>query len=185
MVCFRWLSNRRTTIRCPQAWPPLQQGAHTLAKASPLYLEQPPGTVQPLPTLVKNDLEDSCVVFPRKLWPQLRSQSFTTAASWMDPDDGPQKAGAFSTHQLWVAPYKVDERFAAGRYPMQSKGDDSLANWTKADCPIENTDIVAWYTLGFHHSPRPEDRPVMWHDFVLRAFDFFSQSPVLTLPPTP
>jgi primary-amine oxidase len=112
----------------------------------------------------------------------------TTAASLMDPDDGPQKVGAFSTHQLWVTPYKVDERFAAGVYPTQSKGDDGLAIWTKADRPIENTDIVAWYTLGFHHSPRPEDwpvMPVMWHDFVLRPFDFFSQSPVLTLPPTP
>ena len=104
----------------------------------------------------------------------------------MDPDDGPQKVGAFSAHHVWVAPYKVDERFAAGVYPMQSKGDDGLANWTKADHPIENTDIVACYSLGFHHSPRPEDRPVMtamWHDFVLRPF--FSQSPVLTLPPTP
>jgi primary-amine oxidase len=113
----------------------------------------------------------------------------TTAASLLDPDDGPQKVGAFSTHQLWVTPYKVDERFASGVYPTASKGtDDGLAIWTKANRPIENIDIVAWYTLGFHHVPRAEDwpvMPVMWHDFVLRPFDFFPQSPVLTLPPTP
>lgn len=112
----------------------------------------------------------------------------TTAASLLDPDDGPQKVGAFSTHQLWVTPYRVDERFAAGVYPTASKGGDGLAIWTKANRAIENTDIVAWYTLGFHHMTRAEDwpvMPVMWHEFVLRPFDFFPQNPVLDLPPTP
>jgi primary-amine oxidase len=112
----------------------------------------------------------------------------TTAASLLDPDDGPQKVGAFSAHQLWVTPYKQDERFASGVYPTQSKGDDGLAAWAKANRPIENTDIVAWYTMGFHHVTRAEDwpvMPVMWHDFVLRPFDFFAQNPGQTLPPKP
>jgi primary-amine oxidase len=112
----------------------------------------------------------------------------TTAASLLDPDDGPQKVGAFSTHQLWITPYKQEERYASGVYPTESKGDDGLASWTRANRPIENTDIVAWYTLGFHHVTRAEDwpvMPVMWHDFVLRPFDFFPQSPVITLPPAP
>ncbi|HKN60214.1 MAG TPA: hypothetical protein VJW93_03490 [Candidatus Acidoferrales bacterium] len=111
-----------------------------------------------------------------------------TAASLLDPEDGPQKVGAFSTHQLWVTPYKADERFAAGVYPTAGKGNDGLAIWTKADRPIENTDIVAWYTLGFHHAPRAEDwpvMPVMWHDFVLRPFDFFPRNPEMELPPAP
>jgi primary-amine oxidase len=111
-----------------------------------------------------------------------------TAASLLDPEDGPQKVGAFSTHQLWVTPYKQDERYAAGVYPTESKGDDGLASWTKTNRAIENTDIVAWYTLGFHHVTRAEDwpvMPVMWHDFVLRPFDFFPQSPVITLPAAP
>jgi primary-amine oxidase len=111
-----------------------------------------------------------------------------TAASLLDPDDGPQRVGAFSTHQLWVTPYRPDELYAAGLYPTDSKGDDGLAVWTKANRPIENTDIVAWYTMGFHHVPRAEDwpvMPVMWHDFVIRPFDFFPQNPVLNLPTTP
>jgi primary-amine oxidase len=111
-----------------------------------------------------------------------------TAASLLDPDDGMQKAGAFSTHQLWVTPYEPNERYAAGTYPISSKGNDGLAAWTKANRKIENTDIVAWYTLGFHHITREEDWPVMptmWHDFLIRPFDFFSQNPVLDLPHVP
>lgn len=111
-----------------------------------------------------------------------------TAASLLDPDDGAQRVGAFSTHQLWVTPYRPDELYAAGVYPTASKGNDGIAAWTKANRPIENTDIVAWYTLGFHHMPRAEDwpvMPVMWHDFVIRPYDFFPQNPVLTLPTSP
>src|SRR5579862_631054 len=111
-----------------------------------------------------------------------------TAASLLDPDDGAQRVGAFSTHQLWVTPYRADELYAAGVYPTASKGGDGLAVWSKANRPIENTDIVAWYTLAFHHMPRSEDwpvMPVMWHEFVIRPFHFFPQNPVLTLPSTP
>jgi primary-amine oxidase len=111
-----------------------------------------------------------------------------TAASLLDPDDGAQRVGGFSTHQLWVTPYRPDELYAAGVYPTAGKGNDGLAAWTKANRKIDNTDIVAWYTVGFHHMPRTEDwpvMPVMWHDFVIRPFDFFPQNPVLTLPKMP
>lgn len=111
-----------------------------------------------------------------------------TAASLLDPEDGPQRVGAFSNHQLWVTPYKANELYASGVYPIASKGGDGIAAWTQANRSIENTDIVAWYTLGFHHMPRAEDwpvMPVMWHDFVIRPFDFFPQNPVLTLPDKP
>ena len=111
-----------------------------------------------------------------------------TAASLMDPEDGVQKAGGFSNHQLWVTPYRPDERWAAGTYVIGSKGTDGLATWTKENRKIENTDLVAWYTMGFHHVPRQEDWPVMpmmWHEFIIRPFDFFAQNPVLDLPHVP
>jgi primary-amine oxidase len=111
-----------------------------------------------------------------------------TAASLMDPEDGVQKAGGFSNHQLWVTPYRPDERWAAGPYVIGSKGTDGLAAWAKENRKIENTDIVAWYTMGFHHVPRQEDWPVMpmmWHEFTIRPFDFFPQNPVLDLPHVP
>jgi hypothetical protein len=45
---------------------------------------------------------------------------------------------------------------------------------------IENTDVVLWYTLGFHHVVRNEDWPVMptsVHEFSLRPFGFSREIP--------
>jgi primary-amine oxidase len=108
-----------------------------------------------------------------------------TAKSLLSPDDPPQKVGAFSEHQFWVTPYNENERYASGVYPISSKGNDGLAVWTQANRPIANTDIVGWYTLGFHHITRSEDWPIMptmWHSFYIRPFHFFQANPVLDLP---
>ena len=108
-----------------------------------------------------------------------------TAKSLLAPDDLPQKLVAFSEHQFWVTPYNANERYASGTYPTSSQGTDGLADWVKANRPIEGTDIVGWYTLGFHHVPRIEDWPVMptmWHHFQIRPFHFFDTNPALTLP---
>jgi primary-amine oxidase len=87
---------------------------------------------------------------------------------------------------LWVTPFAPDERFPAGEYPNQHPGGAGLPEWTKADRPIENTDIVLWYTLGSHHIPRPEDWPVMPVEragFALRPFGFFHANPSLDVAP--
>lgn len=109
----------------------------------------------------------------------------TTAKSLMSADDPTQKIGAFSEHQFYVTPYNENERYASGTYPTSSTADDGLAVWVQANRPIVNTDIVGWYTLGFHHIPRTEDWPVMptmWHHFHIRPFHFFQANPVLDLP---
>ncbi len=71
-----------------------------------------------------------------------------------------RRAGFVENH-VWVTPYQPDERYGAGDYPNQSRGGDGLKAWTEADRPIENSDVVFWYTFGHTHIPRPEDYPVM------------------------
>ncbi len=109
----------------------------------------------------------------------------SNAISLLSSDDFPQRRAGFTDYHLWVTPYDAEERYAAGTYPNQSKGGDGLPAWTSADRPLENTDLVLWYTLGFHHAPRAEDWPVtptIWTEFQLRPFDFFDRNPALDIP---
>jgi primary-amine oxidase len=105
--------------------------------------------------------------------------------SLLAAEDWPVRRAGFSTRHLWVTPFATEERYAAGDYPTLSSREMGLPEWTRADRPIVDTDIVVWYTMGFHHVPRAEDWPVMptaWHDFELRPFDFFAANPALDLP---
>jgi primary-amine oxidase len=107
------------------------------------------------------------------------------AMSLMVPEDYPQKRAGFTDYQVWVTPYRESERYAAGDYPFRSKGGEGLPAWTKANRPIDNTDIVLWYIMGFHHVPHSEDWPVMltaWHEFELNPVNFFDHNPSLDLP---
>ena len=107
------------------------------------------------------------------------------AVSLLSPDDFPGQRAGFTDFHLWVTPHNPQERYAAGTYPNQSKGGDGLPCWTSANRPIEDTDIVLWYTIGFHHVVRAEDWPVLptaWSEFELRPFDFFQRNPALDLP---
>ncbi|MGH7500384.1 MAG: tyramine oxidase [Longimicrobiales bacterium] len=109
----------------------------------------------------------------------------SVAHSMLNAGDMAQQRAGFIRHQLWVTPQSADERYAAGLYVNQSKGGLGLPAWTAANRPIENTDIVLWYTAGFHHVPRTEDFPIMasaWHEFQLVPFNFFDRNPALDIP---
>jgi len=104
----------------------------------------------------------------------------------VDEDDAPLARALFATQHLWVTPYAPDERWAAGDYPNQSEPGQGLPAWTAAGRPIEDTDIVLWYTLGFHHMPAAEDWPVYnlgWHSLTVRPYNFFDRNPALDATP--
>ena len=99
--------------------------------------------------------------------------------SLLSPDDWPQRRAAFSSHNIWITARRDGERYAAGAYPNQSKGGDGLPDYVSGE-RIDQTDLVAWYTIGFHHVPRPEDWPVLstvWQGVTLRPYGFFDRNP--------
>lgn len=99
-----------------------------------------------------------------------------------DPSAPVLKRANVIGHTLWVTPNHADERWPAGEFVNQSVSDTGLGEWTKADRPILNTDVVLWYVFGLHHITRPEDWPVMPVDIVsfwLKPFGFFDRNPAL------
>lgn len=104
------------------------------------------------------------------------------------PESSVAKRAVFTTKHLWVTPFDPAERYPAGDYPNQHPGGAGLPAWTQANRPIENTDVVVWYTMGAHHVPRPEDWPVMpasYISFMLKPIGFFDRNPALDVPPPP
>jgi primary-amine oxidase len=103
-----------------------------------------------------------------------------------DPDSGFGRRTGFTRNHVWVTPYEPGERYATGDYPVQQPNDGGLPEWTRADRPVANRDVVLWYTFGHHHVPRTEDWPVMpvaRLGFALRPDGFFDRNPALDVAP--
>ncbi len=95
------------------------------------------------------------------------------------------RRAAFMTKHLWVTRYDPRERYATGDYPNQHPGGAGLPSYVRDDAPLENTDVVVWYTFGAHHVVRPEDWPVMpvaCIGFMLKPVGFFDGNPALDVP---
>jgi primary-amine oxidase len=93
----------------------------------------------------------------------------------------------FVQHNLWVTRYDPSELYAAGNYPYQCPDAQGLPEYVADDAPLEDTDVVLWYTVGAHHVVRPEDWPVMpcaYVGFMLKPVGFFDGNPALDLPPS-
>jgi primary-amine oxidase len=103
------------------------------------------------------------------------------------PDAAITKRAAFATRHLWVTPFAPGERRPAGDFPNQHPGGAGLPEWTQADRPVADTDIVLWHTVGVTHFSRPEDFPVMpteYAGFTLKPFGFFNANPAIDLAPS-
>ena len=102
------------------------------------------------------------------------------------PNSSVMERATFIDKHLWATPYREDERFPAGEYPNQNSGGDGLPAWTADDRSLDDEDLVLWYTLGVNHVDRPEDWPILpahLASFKLEPVNFFSESPVMDVPP--
>ena len=107
------------------------------------------------------------------------------APPFVQPEAAVLKRAGFTAHHLWVTPYDPAERYAAGDYPNQHPTGDGLHDWTAADRPVVDADLVLWYVFAHTHVPRPEDWPVMpvgALGFWLRPDGFFERNPALDVP---
>ena len=98
--------------------------------------------------------------------------------------DPPMKRNAYIEHTIWNTVHDPAQRYAGGEFAMQSDGSDTLAEWVKADRPLQGADVVTWFTAGFHHLPRAEDWPVMstdWKTIHITPYNFFTRNPALTI----
>jgi primary-amine oxidase len=106
----------------------------------------------------------------------------------LDPASPVFRRAQLLAHTLWVTRFSPDERWPSGEFVNQSAEDEGLPVWTAADRPIDNTDVVLWYTFGIHHVPRVEEWPVMPVDVVsfwLKPSGFFDHNPALDVAPSP
>lgn len=109
------------------------------------------------------------------------------AVPYLHPDSPIRQRAGFIDHHFWATPFAPAERHAAGEYPNQSDpaAREGLPAWTRANRPLEDQDVVAWYTFGITHVPRPEEWPVMsatTAGFKLLPAGFFARNPALDVP---
>jgi primary-amine oxidase len=102
------------------------------------------------------------------------------------PDARVSQRAGFARHTLWVTPHDEAERHPSGRYPYGQTETVGLPQWSGADRPLDDCDVVLWYTVGTTHFVRPEDWPVMpvaQAGFRLEPVGFFERNPTLDVPP--
>jgi primary-amine oxidase len=104
---------------------------------------------------------------------------------YIAPESTVRKRAGFINNHFWATRFNPLELGAAGDYPNQSKGGDGLPRFVANNEPIENQDVVVWYTLGVTHIPRPEEwsvMPVTHVGFKLIPGAFFNRNPALDVP---
>ncbi len=100
------------------------------------------------------------------------------------PMDETFKRAYWVQKNLWVTRFKRDEIFASGLQVNQSAPWLGLPEFIADNERLENTDIVAWATMGFHHVPMAEDWPVMpskVDEIILKPRNFFDRNPAINL----
>ena len=117
-----------------------------------------------------------------KFLPGDNSFPFASPNAWW------RKRAGFVNYHVWVTPYRRRARTTApATIPTKATAATAWSDGPKQDRPIDNTDMVFWYTFGHTHIPRAEDYPVMptaYIGFMLKPNGFFTMNPANDVPPS-
>jgi primary-amine oxidase len=108
------------------------------------------------------------------------------ALPFLHPDAPVARRAPFMFRHFWATRYEPSELYPAGWFPNQHSGGEGISKWTAADRRLENENVVVWYTLNYHHFPRPEDwpvQPMVQAGFHWMPDGFFERNPALDVPP--
>ncbi|MGI9319048.1 MAG: primary-amine oxidase, partial [bacterium] len=109
------------------------------------------------------------------------------AMPFQHPQSSVGKRAGFMYRHFWTSQYQADELYPAGWFPNQHAGGDGLPRWVQENRTLDNQDLVVWYTLNYHHLPRPEDwpvQPVVYAGFHWMPVGFFDENPAMDVPRT-
>ena len=109
----------------------------------------------------------------------------TNAMPFVDRQSPVARRAGYMFNHFWATPFAADELHAAGWYPNQNPGGDGLPKWTEGNRSLEGESVVVWYTLNYHHVPRPEDwpvQPVAYAGLHWMADGFFDENPAMDVP---
>lgn len=107
------------------------------------------------------------------------------ALPFLDPQSPVGKRAGFMFKHFWATQFAADELYPAGMYPNQHAGGDGLPKWVMQNRSLDQENVVVWYTMNYHHLPRPEDWPVqpcIYANFHWMPHGFFDANPALDVP---
>jgi Cu2+-containing amine oxidase len=96
------------------------------------------------------------------------------------------KRAHFTEHNLFVTPFKDDQLYVMGKYPVEKGNDEGLRIYSRDEQNLVDVDLVAWYSMVFSHDPEPENFPILPAEkigFSIEPSSFFSQNPSIDIDP--
>lgn len=104
-----------------------------------------------------------------------------SSATYRGPSNEP-----WTQNDFYVTIYKACEKWVSHNPTTGGCGGDVTA-FVNGES-VDGKDVVVWYGVDFHHTPRDEDEPNMpidWHGFHIKPRDWIATSPVVASPTAP
>ena len=102
----------------------------------------------------------------------------SSSASYRGPNYEP-----WTQNDFYVTAYRACEKWASHNPTTGGCGADVTAFVNGEN--VDGVDVVVWYGVDFHHTPRDEDEPNMpidWHGFHILPRDWTAISPIVVSP---